>query len=283
MPQRIFQVDAFTDRPYTGNPAAVCILEHAGDEAWMAAVAREMNLSETAFLRPEGTGWRLRWFTPLTEVDLCGHATLAAAHVLWESGAAHDETVHFLTRSGDLAATRDGDAIRMDFPADPATPIRPPPGLLEALGKPEPTAVARGRFDFLVELPTAGAVRALHPDMHRLADMETRGVIVTAPADDGDYDFVSRWFGPRVGVPEDPVTGSAHCTLGPWWAARLGRDRLLGYQASSRGGSVGVRLRGDRVDLTGRAVTVLQGDLLHAGAGRDPDHRVERGDDHGQG
>jgi PhzF family phenazine biosynthesis protein len=278
--QRIFQVDAFTDRPYGGNPAAVCILEDGADEAWMAAVAREMNLSETAFLRPAGSGWRLRWFTPATEVDLCGHATLAAAHVLWESGTVSDDTVRFLTRSGDLTATREDDAIRMDFPADPATPTRPPAGLLEALGDRETTAVARGRFDFLVELPTANAVRALRPDMTGLAAIETRGTIVTARGDDGAHDFVSRWFGPRVGVPEDPVTGSAHCTLGPWWAARLGRDRLLGYQASSRGGSVGVRVRGDRVELIGRAVTVLQGKLLHGGgspprSGPDgPDQRV---------
>jgi PhzF family phenazine biosynthesis protein len=281
--QQIFQVDAFTDRPYGGNPAAVCILEHGASEAWLAAVAREMNLSETAFLHPEGTGWRLRWFTPATEVDLCGHATLAAAHILWETGTVHDETVRFLTRSGNLAATREGDAIRMDFPADPAAPARPPAGLLEALGVRDTTAVARGHADYLVELPAASAVRALRPDMLRLAAIETRGAIVTARGDDGAHDFVSRWFGPRIGVPEDPVTGSAHCTLGPWWAARLGRNSLLGYQASSRGGSVGVRVRGDRVELLGRAVTVLQGKLLHGGGpppwqGPDgPDRRAANG------
>lgn len=277
MTQRIFQVDAFTDRPYGGNPAAVCILDDIADDGWMATVAREMNLSETAFLRPEGTGWRLRWFTPTTEVDLCGHATLAAAHVLWESGTVHDDTLHFHTRSGDLAAAREGDAIRMDFPADPPAQVRPPAGLLEALGAGETTAVGRGRFDYLVELPTAGAVRALRPVMADLAAIETRGAIVTARADDGVHDFISRWFGPRIGVPEDPVTGSAHCTLAPWWTARLGRDSLLGYQASSRGGSVGVRLRGDRVELIGRAVTVLQGHLLR-GWGRSGPSHVDNGE-----
>jgi PhzF family phenazine biosynthesis protein len=261
---RILQVDAFTDVAFRGNPAAVCLLDEARDDAWMAAVAREMNLSETAFVerRDDGT-WGLRWFTPAVEVDLCGHATLASAHALWQCGQADAaETLRFATRSGILTARQDGAAIVLDFPAEPAEPAAAPAGLLAALGIAAQAVVARNRFDYLVELPTAADVRTLRPEPARLAQVETRGVIVTAPADDDAYDFVSRWFGPRVGVDEDPVTGSAHCCLGPWWAARLGRDELRGYQASERGGAVGVRVKGARVELTGSAVTVLDGRLL---------------------
>jgi PhzF family phenazine biosynthesis protein len=258
---RILQVDAFTDRPFSGNPAAVCILERAAPDEWMAAVAMEMNLSETAFLLRRADGWSLRWFTPAVEVDLCGHATLASAHAIWDDGLDPGTTLRFHTRSGLLTAERVAGSIVLDFPAEPATPAVAPPQLLDALGVQAAIAVARNRFDWLVELPSAAAVRALRPDMRRLATLETRGVVVTARADDGTHDFVSRWFGPRVGVDEDPVTGSAHCCLGPWWAAHLQRDELRGYQASARGGSVGVQLRGDRVLLTGRAVTVLRGEL----------------------
>jgi PhzF family phenazine biosynthesis protein len=258
---RILQIDAFTDRPFTGNPAAVCVLDATAADEWLAAVAREMNLSETAFLLRRPDGWSLRWFTPAIEVDLCGHATLASAHAIWEEGLDSGAVLHFHTRSGVLTATRDADGIVLDFPAQPATPAEAPPGLLEALGVIAPVAVASNGADWLVELPDADGVRSLHPDMRRLAAVEARGVMVTARADDGVHDFVSRWFGPRVGVDEDPVTGSAHCCLGPWWATHLQRDVLRGYQTSARGGTVLVRLRGDRVLLTGRAVTVLRGEL----------------------
>ncbi|CAN5723907.1 PhzF family phenazine biosynthesis protein [soil metagenome] len=262
---RIVQVDAFTSVRFRGNPAAVCVLEREHDERWMSDVAREMNLSETAFLRRLDDGaWSLRWFTPAVEVDLCGHATLASAHVLWQDGlAGPDETLRFETRSGTLTARRAGDAIVLDFPAEPAAQAAAPRTLLDALGVTDVVATGRNRFDWLVELSSADRVRALAPDMKLLATVDMRGVIVTARADDDDeHDFISRWFGPQSGVDEDPVTGSAHCCLGPWWAERLGRTHLRGYQASARGGTVGVRVVGDRVELTGTAVTVLQGELV---------------------
>jgi len=258
----IHVVDAFADRPFTGNPAAVCVLERDRDDAWKQAVAREMNLSETAFLRSEGAGWRLRWFTPAVEVDLCGHATLASAHVLWQTGRlAVDEAARFETRSGRLEAVRDGATIVMDFPSEPPVEASPPVGLIEAL-RVQPLAVTRNRFDFMVEVENEAAVRAAAPDFGRLREIDVRGVIVTSPAADGDYDFVSRFFAPRAGVDEDPVTGSAHCCLAPYWAAKLGRTELRGYQASARGGEVGVTMAGDRVHLRGRAVSVLRGELV---------------------
>ena len=263
MAQRIIQVDAFSDQPFRGNPAAVCVLERERDEPWMRDVAREMNLSETAFLWRERGAWRLRWFTPVAEVDLCGHATLAAAHVLWEEDylpAAAE--AQFDTRSGRLTGRRDGDWIELDFPRTPATPAAAAAGLLEALGAAAPVAVARSRFDYLVELAAAAEVRALSPDFGALRRVAARGVIVTARSDDAASDFVSRFFAPAVGVDEDPVTGSAHCCLAPWWAERLGRDRLTGHQASARGGLGRVELRGERVRLAGRAVTVLRGELV---------------------
>lgn len=260
---RIVQVDAFTDRPFAGNPAAVCVLDGPRAEEWMQAVAREMNLSETAFLWREGEeAYRLRWFTPTLEVELCGHATLASAHVLWEEGhLAAGQPARFQTRSGRLTAERRGEWIEMDFPAEPARPVEPPPGLAAALGA-APLWTGRNRFDLLVELDSAAAVRALQPDIGALRRIEARGVIVTAPADTRGYDFVSRFFAPAVGVDEDPVTGSAHCCLGPYWSERLGRPEVVGYQASARGGVVRVRARGERVRLGGQAVTVLRGELL---------------------
>jgi PhzF family phenazine biosynthesis protein len=258
--QPIVQVDAFADRPFTGNPAAVCILAAAADERWMRDVAAEMNLSETAFLHPEDDGWRLRWFTPEVEVDLCGHATLASAHVLWEDGhLPAGATARFHTRSGVLTAARAGEWIEMDFPAKPLLDAPAPEGLAEALGA-RPVHVGRSHFDVLVELASEAEVRALKPDLGRLAAVEARGVIVTARGE-GGHDFVSRFFAPRVGVPEDPVTGSAHCVLAPYWSARLGRTGMTGFQASRRGGTVRVRHAGDRVHLGGRAVTVLRGTL----------------------
>ena len=283
----IIQVDAFTGEPFGGNPAAVCVLPRPADPAWMQRVAREMNLSETAFLvgRASG-GYDLRWFTPAVEVDLCGHATLAAAHVLWEDGHLPPPApAEFHTRSGKLSAVRRDGWIEMDFPAEPAEPAPAPDGLADALGA-EPVFVGRNRFDYLVEVDSEAAVRALAPDIRRLGALPARGVIVTArggaaaaPAAQGRgaaggggmatarggtgrFDFVSRFFAPRAGVDEDPVTGSAHCCLGPYWRGRLGRDAFTAWQASARGGVVKVVVAGDRVLLSGQAVTVLRGELL---------------------
>ena len=260
MPSQIIQVDAFTSRPFRGNPAAVSILAAPPDEVWMREVAREMNLSETAFLYPEAGGYRLRWLTPAVEVDLCGHATLAAAHVLWEDGhIAPDQPARFHTRSGLLTCTRHGDWIEMDFPAKLAAPAEPPPQLTEALGA-ELLFVGRNQFDYLFEVASEDVLRALAPNHHLLRQLPVRGVIVTARG--RDHDFVSRFFAPGAGVDEDPVTGSAHTALAPYWGPRLGREAMTGYQASARGGIVKVRLLGDRVILAGQAVTVLRGELL---------------------
>ena len=257
----IYQVDAFTDKPFTGNPAAVCILSAPGEEGWMQAVAREMNLSETAFLCAQADGYILRWFTPVVEVDLCGHATLASAHVLWEMGTLQpQEQARFHTRSGLLTAVRRADGIEMDFPATPDKPVSTPPRLGEALGV-VPRYVGKSRFDYLVEIESETVVRALRPDFAALRTLDVRGVIVTSRADSPGYDFVSRFFAPGAGVDEDPVTGSAHCCLGPFWHRRLGRVEFTAYQASARGGTVRVRLAGDRVYLGGQAVTVLRGEL----------------------
>jgi|SRR5579884_2766351 len=264
MGQAIVQVDAFTDRPFAGNPAGVCVLSAPADAAWMQQVAREMNLAETAFLSPEADGFSLRWFTPTVEVDLCGHATLASAHVLWSDGHLPAEAqARFRTLSGLLTADRRGDWIELDFPAEPPSVVEPPANLVAALGI-EPINVGRNRLDFIVEVASEPVVRGLHPDLGLLATVPTRGVIVTSRADTADADFVSRFFAPAVGVPEDPVTGSAHCCLGPYWAARLGKDELVGYQASARGGTVRVRLAGDRVKLLGQAVTVIRGEFVGA-------------------
>ncbi len=267
MTRPLYQVDAFTAEPFSGNPAAVCLLDGDADPAWMQRVAAEMNLSETAFLRPGGEAGRygLRWFTPAVEVELCGHATLASAHVLFTEGLAEaGPELRFDTASGPLAAHRDADgAIWLDFPATPAIPVDPPAGLVEALGGGAARWVGRGRFDYLVELADEQAVRDLAPDVRRLEGLGSRGVIVTAAGDgSGGHDFVSRFFAPGAGIDEDPVTGSAHCALGPFWAERLGRAELTGFQASARGGLVRVRPQGDRVLLGGQAVTVLRGQLV---------------------
>ncbi len=259
----ITQVDAFTSEPFGGNPAAVCVLPAPADAAWMQRVAREMNLSETAFLVRRETGeFDLRWFTPAIEVDLCGHATLASAHVLWEERhLPQDATAVFHTRSGRLsAALRDG-WIEMDFPSEPDEPASAPDGLAAALGA-EPAYLGRNRFDYLVEVDAQATVEQLTPDFTRLAEIDTRGIIVTARADADGIDFVSRFFAPRTGIDEDPVTGSAHCCLGPYWQSRLGRDSFTARQVSERGGLVKVVVRGQRVTLSGQAVTVLRGNLL---------------------
>jgi len=257
----IAQVDAFTDRLFAGNPAAVCELPAARDACWMQHVAAEMNLSETAFLVPRDGGYDLRWFTPLVEVDLCGHATLASAHILWESGRLRaDQDARFETRSGMLLARRADGWIEMDFPADPPAEMAPVNGLASILGC-DPVWVGKGRFDLFVEADSEETVRALKPRLRALAALPYRGMVVTAPSSSPPYDFVSRFFGPAAGIDEDPVTGSAHCSLGPFWQHRLGRDELVGFQASPRGGEVRVRPTGERVILAGKAVTVLRGEL----------------------
>ena len=265
-------VDAFTDRPFAGNPAAVCVLDAPADERWMQLVAREMNLSETAFLHPidGGPRWRLRWFTPTVEVDLCGHATIAASHVLWEDGRlAADAAAEFETRGGRLTARRVDDWIELDFPSKPVERSVNDPAELsaiaEALGSPIVSA-GRGRFDLLVELADEEAVRKLAPDYGRIKAIPARGVIATARSSDPAFDFVSRFFAPAVGVDEDPVCGSAHCCSGPFWADRLGRNALQARQVSSRGGVIRVSVDGDRVAIAGKAVTTLRG-RLQGGAG----------------
>ncbi|BBH64518.1 oxidoreductase [Actinoplanes sp. OR16] len=269
---RIRIVDAFTSQPFSGAPAGVVLLDAFPDDAWMQRVAAEVNHAETAFLHPitsnteisdQAPDWALRWFTPAVEVALCGHATLAAAHVL-----AHRESpvrdVRFATRSGILTATTSADGlITLDFPTAPLTSVEPSPALAAALGA-EVKAVhhtGADTDDLLVELADEETVRAVTPDLRALVPLSNRGVIVTAAAAGEGYDFVSRFFGPAVGVDEDPVTGSAHTALAPYWAARLGRTELTGYQASRRGGHVRVALRGDRTELAGHAVTVIDGTL----------------------
>lgn len=262
MSQPLVQVDAFTDHAFGGNPAAVLVLPMEADPAWMQAVASEMNLSETAFVTRQAEGFGLRWFTPRVEVDLCGHATLAAAHVLWESGVlAPAAPARFHTRSGLLTATRQGAWIELDFPAEFEEYCAAPLELTEALGV-AMHYVGRNRFDYLIEVENEQVLRSLEPNLAILESIPARGFIVTSQAAGGDYDFVSRFFAPGVGVREDPVTGSAHCCLGPFWSTRLAKDSMVGYQASQRGGVVRVTVQGDRVILGGQAVTVLRGELL---------------------
>jgi PhzF family phenazine biosynthesis protein len=266
---RIRIVDAFTDQPFSGNPAGVLLLESFPEDDWLRAVAAEVNLSETAFAHPLPTGgeadWALRWFTPTTEVDMCGHATLATAHVLRSTGRA-DGPVRFATRSGVLGATAEDDgAITMDFPTSSHTPVAAPEGLARALGA-EVVAVhdtAAHLGDLLVELRDETAVRSLAPDFAALKGMSSRGIVTTAAArhPDAEHDFVSRCFFPALGIDEDPVTGSAHTALAPYWSARFGRDDLTGLQGGTRTGFVRTRLRGDRTLLTGHARTVIDGEL----------------------
>ncbi len=267
MTQKIYQVDAFTAEPYKGNPAGVCILPAEKDEQWMQSVAREMNVAETAFLVRDANDeakFRLRWFTPTIEVDLCGHATLASAHVLWEEGIVGAEAKLFFQtrRSGVLTAVRAGEWIELDFPADPATQQTSYPMELRDALKVEPRYVGLNRFDFIVEVEDEKTLRRIEPDLRLLRVLDVRGVIVTSRAEDSKYDFVSRFFAPDAGVDEDHATGSAHCCLAPFWQERLGRADMLGYQASPRGAEVRVRVAGERVLLGGQAVTVLRGELL---------------------
>ena len=259
---RIHQVDSFTDVAFKGNPAGVCLLEEPADETWMQHIAAEMNVAETAFVQRRADGdYDLRWFTPAVEVELCGHATLATAHILWETEAlSPDVRARFHTASGLLTAVRKGDRIELDFPANPPELVEPPEGLLDALGVPA-DYVGQTRFDYFVEVEDATSVRSVAPDFRGLKRLGVRGVMITARSDDGEFDFVSRFFAPGAGIDEDPVTGSAHCALAPYWAKRLGRDEVVGYQASARGGVVYCRVAGDRVLLSGHAVTVLRGEL----------------------
>jgi predicted PhzF superfamily epimerase YddE/YHI9 len=257
----LYVVDAFGDRPFEGNPAAVCLLERWPPGDWLANVAAEMKHSETAYLVPAAEGFELRWFTPAVEVDLCGHATLASAHVLWRSGrVAAEQPIAFSTRSGTLVARQCDDQIELDFPLTRVSAAPPPAGLLESLGC-AARYVGRSRFDYLVEAESESVVRELTPDFAALAAVDCRGVIVTARCETSEFDFVSRFFAPKSGVDEDPVTGSAHCALADYWAPRLGKQDFRAYQASRRGGRLGVSIRGDRVLLRGRAVVTVEGQL----------------------
>ncbi|MGA3237915.1 MAG: PhzF family phenazine biosynthesis protein [Bryobacteraceae bacterium] len=262
MPIRIVTVDAFTNVAFSGNPAAVCVLNEPRPEEWMRNLAREMNLSETAFLLPQADGYDLRWLTPSVEVDLCGHATVASAHVLWQDGhLPAGQQARFHTRSGLLTADRCGEWIELDFPVKIATVSEPPAELLPALGV-QALAVAKNVFDYLVEVESEEILRGMSPDHSTLRKIPVRGVIVTARSSTAGFDFISRFFAPGSGIDEDPVTGSAHTALGPYWGGKLGKSEMTGYQASARGGVVRVRLNGDRIILGGQAVTVMQAQLL---------------------
>lgn len=268
---KIFQVDAFASKPFTGNPAAVCLLEEPKPDDWMQSVAAEMNLSETAFVvrsdAPEKNRFQLRWFTPKVQVDLCGHATLATAHVLWECGwLPENELAVFDSRSGELKGEKADDMIYLNFPATPAKPKPLPAELLAAL-KVDPIYSGTSREDWLIEVATANEVRNVDIDFHQLAKAKTRGVILTAASDKPEFDFVSRFFAPAVGIDEDPVTGSAHCCLAPFWSEKLGADNvgkteLSAFQASTRGGHLKLRVEGDRVHIGGQAITIKRGELL---------------------
>lgn len=256
-------IDAFTSKPFAGNPAAICVLDAPRDETWMKLVAREMNLSETAFLNRIDDGWSLRWFTPAVEVKLCGHATLASAFTLWETGALKvNEVARFSTQSGWLTCRRDGDWIEMNFPAVGCTPCTPPTGLSFTLGC-EFTACCSNGMDYLVEIEGEKTLRSLRPNLSVLAKIPVRGMVVTCRGESPEFDFMSRFFAPAAGVNEDPVTGSAHCALGPYWQAKLGKSDFTAFQASERGGIVKLGVRGDRVLLRGQAVMMSRVNLLH--------------------
>jgi len=265
MGQRITVVDAFTNANFAGNPAAVCVLDGSTTDAWMQSVAREMKHSETAFCVPlRDASFALRWFTPNGEVRLCGHATLATAHVLWEEGRLERrKTARFSTLSGELTAAPLGRQIELNFPARPPSEVQAPPGLVDALGV-TPSWVGRDLEDYIVLVANEEAVRACTPDFGALRAVDTRGVIITAPAARDDLDFVSRFFAPRYGIDEDPVTGSAHCCLTPFWASRLAKMQLTARQLSARGGDLDVELAGERVKLRGTCVTTLRGSLTES-------------------
>lgn len=255
----IFQVDAFTSKLFAGNPAAVVVLDSFLPDQTLAAIAAENNLAETAFLVREGEDYRIRWFTPAVEVPLCGHATLASASVILTRLEPGRQTITFRSASGPLMVRRDGDGYVMNFPARKAAPVNPPVELAIALGT-EPAEVLADRFNYLAVFAEANAVRNLSPNFDRIAKLDRDGVIVTAPGD-GPYDFVSRYFAPAKGIPEDPVTGGAHCTLTPFWANRLGKTEMRAFQASRRGGELRVTALGDRVELAGHCAFYLEGHI----------------------
>lgn len=258
----IYQVDAFSNRPFEGNPACVCLMNEERDDEWLQCVAEEMNLSETAFIWARGDDFHLRWFTPVSEVKLCGHATLATAHVLWSTERLdQSETATFETLSGTLTVELNGLSMRMDFPANPPGECEPPDGLLDALGVSDAPFIGASESDFLIRLKSESAVRAVSPDYARLKSIDARGVIVSAESDSEDYDIVSRFFAPAFGINEDPVTGSAHTVLAPYWSGELDRNRLRAYQASRRGGSLELEMQGDRVLIGGVARTVFSGEM----------------------
>ncbi len=256
----IYIADAFTNVPYTGNPAGVCVLHAPRPDTWMQQVAAEINASETAFLLALEDGFSLRWFSPMAEVDLCGHGTLASAHILWETHTTDTAHIRFHTKSGLLTAKRDRDYIVLDFPAELAVDTAPPAALADSLKTPFVYA-GKNRMDYLVEVADEAVVKLVQPDFEKMKALGVRGVIVTARADDCNIDFVSRCFYPGLGINEDPVTGSAHCCLGPYWSSRLGKAKMNARQLSKRGGSLEVELSGGRVLLRGQAVTTLSGKL----------------------
>jgi predicted PhzF superfamily epimerase YddE/YHI9 len=261
--RKIFKVDSFTDVPFRGNPAGVCLIDEEVSDEWMQAIAAEMNVSETAFARPVDERFWIRYFTPAVEVPLCGHATLATAHVLWEERRVPEDTrITFESRSGPLYSAKEKGWILLDFPADPVSPVQAPPGIDSALGAEPKGSHRSGRLGMLlVEYDTEEEVRSLKPDFAKLRAGGFGALSATATSDSAEFDFVSRFFAPELGIDEDPVTGAAHTLLGPFWSSRLGRNELVGHQISSRGGVVRVRVKGDRVDLLGKAITVLSGDL----------------------
>jgi predicted PhzF superfamily epimerase YddE/YHI9 len=257
----LFHVDAFTEQPFAGNPAAVCLLPSWWEDRWLQAVAAEMNLSETAFLVRQREHYDLRWLTPQVEVKLCGHATLAPAHVLWQQGLVEGDEIRFSTKSGILKAVRRGAEIELDFPLKPEEAAEAPPGMLSALGA-SARYVGKNDLDYLVEVESEAVLRGLRPDFRSLASVHARGVIATSRSSDPKYDFVSRFFAPTAGIDEDPVTGSAHCCLGDYWRKRLGKTEFVAFQASARGGVVKVRVGKDRAYIAGKVVTVARGELL---------------------
>ncbi|WP_323815742.1 PhzF family phenazine biosynthesis protein [Cellvibrio sp. NN19] len=258
----MYLVDAFIDQPFSGNPAGVCVLSTEQPASWMQKVALEMNQAETAFVHKRADGsWNLRWFTPQVEVDLCGHATLAAAHALWQEVGVCNPVIHFHTRSGILSATRNGDEIQLDFPCDQPKTRDLPPALLQFLGKP-PVWFGCGRDDLLLVLDNAAAVENFIPDLNLISAITERGLIITAPGDaDSGLDMVSRFFAPKVGIAEDPVTGSAHCLLAVYWGYRFGKNHLRARQASPRGGLLTLELQRERVLLSGKTKTMLKGEF----------------------
>ncbi len=259
---QIFQVDAFTNKPFSGNPAAVCIMDEKKPDRWLQNFAAEMNLSETAFVEKVSDGFNLRWFTPKNEEELCGHATLASAHVLWESGILEAQNeARFHTKSGLLTAKKSGEWIYINLPVEPPEKAEAPKSLIDGLGV-NPVYTGKNRLDYIVEIESEERLRELNPDMEKLEQVNTRGIIVTSKTSSSKYDFISRFFAPGLGISEDPVTGSAHCCLAPYWAKSMRKYKFMAYQASPRGGELKVNLTDDRVVLGGETITVIEGKVV---------------------